>query len=600
MVLLLVAAAVGFALKWVRVPYSVALVIVGLVIGSSHLFPKVEMTPDLILFVCLPALLFEASWNIRINELKKIWKPVFCFATVGVIVSMFLTGFILSHFCGLPWNAALLFGAMTAATDPISVLALFRKLGLEKRLSLMLEGESLFNDGTAVVLFKMVLLMSLAGSTLNPAGSILSFVRVVVFGALVGLLVGAAGSRITRYFEDHLLEITLTTIIAYGSYLVAEQLHASAVIAVVVAGVVVGNYGSRTGMSPTTRLAVNSFWEYAAFFTNSLVFLLIGLQINLGLLQRHAFEIGVAIIAIMISRIVVVYGFSPFVANNRLPMPYSWRHLLFWGALRGSLSMALALSLPHDFPMREHLVVLTFGVVLFTLIVPGLTIEPLVHFLGMAREDQRLRKYFSLKSQLYAESNALKDLEAQFSSGIVTRGIYLKLREELLSRQRQLSHSMEEMKLAHTIIESIQEGETRKRLIEAKKDSLLRLLREGAGDPDIIEDLVMKLDKELDLIAREEVEIEGQLAQDHKNATPPKHGFFTSGFKIQKKEIEEDEGDQSQENSSDKVDKDEEKGNDETDTKNDDAANVDTAETEDTEETASTDKEDESVIKQEK
>ena len=175
MVLLLVASAVGFALKWVRVPYSVALVIVGLAIGSSHLFPRVEMTPELILFVCLPALLFEASWNIRLGELKKIWKPVGCFATVGVVISMFITGTILSHFCGLEWKAALLFGAMTAATDPISVLALFRKLGLEKRLSLMLEGESLFNDGTAVVLFKMILLISITGTELSVGGSIFDF-----------------------------------------------------------------------------------------------------------------------------------------------------------------------------------------------------------------------------------------------------------------------------------------------------------------------------------------------------------------------------------------------------------------------------------------
>ncbi|MEZ4491494.1 MAG: Na+/H+ antiporter, partial [Cyanobacteriota/Melainabacteria group bacterium] len=449
MVLLMVASAVGFALKWVRLPYSVALVIVGLLIGSSHLFPRVEMTPELILFVCLPALLFEASWNIRLNELKKIWKPVSAFATVGVVISMFITGAILAHFCGLPWQAALLFGSMTAATDPISVLALFRKLGLEKRLSLMLEGESLFNDGTAVVLFKMILLMTITGNTLNAFGSVYEFVRVVVIGAIVGLCVGAFGSRVTRYFDDHLLEITLTTIVAYGSYLVAEQLHSSAVIAVVVAGVVVGNYGSRTGMSATTRLAVNSFWEYAAFVTNSLVFLLIGLQINLNLLMSHAYEIGVAIVAIMISRIVVVYGLSFFVSDRRHPIPYSWRHLLFWGALRGSLSMALALSLPHDFAMRENIVVLTFGVVLFTLLIPGLTIEPLVRILGMASDDKRLREYFTLKSRLYAESNALKDLEHQFTSGIVTRGIYLRIRDEILSKQRELSHRMEEMKLEH-------------------------------------------------------------------------------------------------------------------------------------------------------
>lgn len=538
MVLLMVASAVGFALKWVRLPYSVALVIVGLLIGSSHLFPRVEMTPELILFVCLPALLFEASWNIRLNELKKIWKPVSAFATVGVVVSMFITGAILTHFCGLPWQAALLFGSMTAATDPISVLALFRKLGLEKRLSLMLEGESLFNDGTAVVLFKMILLMTITGNTLNAFGSVYEFVRVVVIGAIVGLCVGAFGSRVTRYFDDHLLEITLTTIVAYGSYLVAEQLHSSAVIAVVVAGVVVGNYGSRTGMSATTRLAVNSFWEYAAFVTNSLVFLLIGLQINLNLLMIHAYEIGVAIVAIMISRIVVVYGLSIFVSDKRLPIPYSWRHLLFWGALRGSLSMALALSLPHDFAMRENIVVLTFGVVLFTLLIPGLTIEPLVRLLGMTSDDKRLREYFTLKSRLYAESNALKDLEQQFTSGIVTRGIYLRIRDEILSKQRDLSHRMEEMKLEHSIIESIQEGETRKRLLESRKDSLLRLLREEAGDPDIVEELVMEVDKDLDQIASDERKIEEQLRRDSKK---PSSGFLT----LKTKKHENNESDQS-------------------------------------------------------
>ena len=249
-----------------------------------------------------------------------------------------------------------------------------------------------------------------------------------------------------------------------------KQLHSSAVIAVVVAGIVVGNYGSRTGMSATTRLAVNSFWEYAAFFTNSLVFLLIGLQININLLLSHSFEICVAIVAIMVFTI-RCHLRSELVGGvqKRFPIPYSWRHLLFWGALRGSLSMALALSLPHDFPMRENLVVLTFGVVLFTLIVPGLTIEPFVRILGMATEDQRLKEYQTLKCKLFAESNALKDLEHQFTSGIVTRGIYLRIRDEILSKQRDLSHRMEEMKVEHSIIESIQEGETRKRFIRIQE-----------------------------------------------------------------------------------------------------------------------------------
>ncbi|MBX9693708.1 MAG: cation:proton antiporter, partial [Cyanobacteria bacterium] len=316
--------AVGIATKWVRLPYSIALVIVGLLIGSSKLFPLVEMTPDLILLACLPALLFEASWNLRWKEIQRNLVPIVVLASAGVVISMFVTGWFMHNVARLPWDVALLFGALTAATDPISVLALFRKLGLDKRLSLILEAESLFNDGTAVVLFKMVLLMTIAGTVSEPTSCIIEFVRVVVVGALVGFVAGYLASRITRFFDDHLLEITLTTIVAYGSYLVADHFHASAVIAVVVAGIVLGNYGSLTGMSATTRLAVNSFWEYAAFAVNSIVFLLIGLQINLGLLEEHAFEISVAVGAVLVSRIVVVYVLCPFLSTKRLPIPWKW------------------------------------------------------------------------------------------------------------------------------------------------------------------------------------------------------------------------------------------------------------------------------------
>lgn len=532
MVLLMVASAVGFAVKWVRLPYSVALVIVGLVIGSTHLFPRVEMTPDLILFVCLPALLFEASWNIKLAELKQVWKPVSAFASIGVVISMFITGWVLHNVCNLDWHSALLFGAMTAATDPISVLALFRKLGLDRRLSMTLEAESLFNDGTAVVLFKMVMITAfIAASPMTIFGSIFEFLKVVVIGALVGLGVGLLGSRITRYFDDHLLEITLTTIVAYGSYLVAEQLKSSAVIAVVVAGIVVGHYGSRTGMSATTRLAVNSFWEYAAFVVNSLVFLLIGLQINLGLLRDHGAEILVAVGALLLARMVVVYGFSPFVSSNRLPIPIKWRHLLFWGALRGSLSMALALSLPREFPMREQLVVMTFGVVLFTLLIPGLSIEPLVRVLSMAKEDKRIKEFIKLRSRLFAESQALDDLEHQRSRGVITQSVFNKLKKEISKRQSEVAQAIEDLRLEHSIIESMQVNDARKHMLESKKDSLIRLVRDGKADADAIEDLIMEVDQELDEVAETEREIERQLILESRS----RPGSDTLGGLLKKK-----------------------------------------------------------------
>ncbi len=515
MVLLLVTSVVGLATKWVRLPYSIVLVIVGLLIGSSQLFPRIEMTPDLILLACLPALIFEASWNIRWTDLKKSLIPIVVLASVGVVISMFVTGWFMHDLAALPWNVALLFGALTAATDPISVLALFRKLGLDKRLNLILEAESLFNDGTAVVLFKMVLLMTIAGTVTPPLTCFIEFLRVIIVGALVGFSAGYIASRITRFFDDHLLEITLTTIVAYGSYLVADEFDSSAVIAVVVAGIVLGNYGSRTGMSASTRLAVNSFWEYAAFAVNSIVFLLIGLQINLGLFKQHAFELGIAIGAILFARIVVVYCLCPFLSTKRQSIPWNWRHLLFWGALRGSLSMALALSIPTNFPMREKLIVLTFGVVLFTLIVSGLTIDPLVRAMGMLTGDKRLKDFQRLRSELYAEGEALESLETLLRSGTIAKSVYTKLRDEMLLKQQALNEKLEDLHLAHSFIEEIQLTEARKHIFESKKISYQQILRDERGDPSVIDPLLLEIDSELDRIIRAEEEYEHEVIVDH-------------------------------------------------------------------------------------
>lgn len=382
-VLLMVTAAVAIAVKWIRLPYAISLVVVGLLIGIFRVLPKVEMTPELILLVFLPALLFEASWNLDLRELKENWLPILLLSVPGLLISMAIVAAIMHFSLGIPLMAALLFGAMISATDPISVLALFRKLGMDKRLTMVLEGESLFNDGTAVVMFKIVLAAALAGTEVTIIGATGSFLMLVVGGALLGSIMGLVASKITSYFDDHLLELTLTTILAYGSFLLADHLKVSAVISVVAAGIVMGNIGSRSGMSAATRDAVDSFWEFAAFVVNSLVFLLIGLQVDIALLQKYGMQISVAVGAILVARAAVVYGLAPFCSTKLRPIQWSWRHLLWWGGLRGSLCMALALSLPTSLPYREEILITTFGVVLFTLLVPGLSLEPLVIGMGM-------------------------------------------------------------------------------------------------------------------------------------------------------------------------------------------------------------------------
>ena len=389
-VLLLIASAVAMATKWVPVPYTVALVIVGLAISPFSFRPAVHISPDLIWLIFLPPLLFEASWNLKLDSLRANLIPILSLAFVGVGLSFGIIGLILHYAAGLGWSSSLLFGALISATDPVSVLALFKKLGAPLRLTIIVEAESLFNDGAAAVVFRILLGIVIGAATFNfkvplAVSSVAWFLLATIGGVLVGALIGFAASALTGRFDDHLLEVTLTTISAYGTFIVADALYVSPVIAVVVVGIVIGNYGRRRKMSPNTQVAVDSFWEYAAFVANSLVFLLIGLEIPLALLLQHWLLILWAILAMTVARAMSVYGLFPIIHRFTERVAGRWQHIIFWGGLRGSLSIALALSLPATVPGRVELVAMTFGAVTFSLLLQGLTISPLMNRLRIER-----------------------------------------------------------------------------------------------------------------------------------------------------------------------------------------------------------------------
>ena len=384
--LMLVASATAISVKWIRMPYSVALVIAGLAIGLSGVMKPIHMTPDLVLLIFLPALLFEASFELDITVLKREWRAISALSTLGVIFCMLTVASVLHFLGGLALTTGLLFGAIVSATDPVSVVSLFRRMGMPRRLTMLIEGESLYNDGTALVLFKLVLAMVVAGSGFAPLNTLGSFVYVILGGFLVGGATGWVASLATRPLDDHLLETMLTMVTAYGSFLIADHLGVSQIISVVTAGIIVGNFGS-SGMSERTKQAVEAFWEFAAFIANSLLFLLIGLQLNPKVLLANATLISLAVVAVLIARVIIVYGLCPISATKELPIPMSWRHLLFWGGLRGALCMALALSLPFNFAGRDEIINMTYGVVLFTLLIQGLTMEPLVKLLGASESS---------------------------------------------------------------------------------------------------------------------------------------------------------------------------------------------------------------------
>jgi CPA1 family monovalent cation:H+ antiporter len=333
------------------------------------------------MLVFLPALLFAGAWEMPLDELRRNWVPVALLATVGVALGIAISYGLLAFGAKIDPSEALIFGALVAATDPLAVIALFRELRVDKRLAIIVEGESLFNDGTAVVAFRTLMLTvagAAGGVAVHPIDVFGRFLAMTAGGAAVGAGVGFIATMILENVDDYLLEATATTIVAYGSYVLAEALDVSGIIAVIVAGLVASGVGNKAGSRRRTRESVNQFWEYAAFLANSMLFVLVGLAIDLNSLAAVGAAALWGIAAVLVSRAVIVYGLAPVSALFGRKLLPSWQHILALGGLRGALSMALVLSLPDDFHFRPQLIAMVYAVVLFTLIVQGLSLRPAI------------------------------------------------------------------------------------------------------------------------------------------------------------------------------------------------------------------------------
>jgi CPA1 family monovalent cation:H+ antiporter len=403
--------------SWFRqIPYTLLLVIVGL--GLAFVDVRlIDLSPALILFIFLPPLLFEAAWNLKWSNLKQDLVPISLYAIFGVVISVGGIALGLNQIVGLSLSTALLIGASLSATDPVSVIALFRELGVPKRLTTLTEGESLFNDGMAVVAFSFLVSFSLGGTELAPAPIVLELVKVVGIGIGMGCLIGFGISYLTQRFDLPLVEQSLTLVSAYGTYLITEDLGGSGVIGVVATGLILGNFGSRIGMNPRTRIIVSEFWDFLAFFVNSIVFLLIGDQIRFAVLGQNLQTIAITIGAMLLTRAIAIYGFgfiSNGLVNSQVPVPD--QTVLWWGGLRGSVSIALALSVPTSLPGREEVISTVFGVVLFTLLVQGLTMQPLLETLNLLNKQPLRQEYAeSIARQVALERVMahLKQIEAR-------------------------------------------------------------------------------------------------------------------------------------------------------------------------------------------
>ena len=418
--LLIVAAVVAVLARRIGAPYTVGLVLVGLAIGVATHVPTLKLSSDLVFYVFLPILLFEASFNLEARNLLGEWRRILVLAVPGVLVAFAVTAAGMYFLGSLTWSLALLFGALIAATDPVSVISLFRRLGVSDRLSTLVDAESMFNDGTAAVLFAIVLTAVASGHSASVGWAVGKFAWMALGGLVVGLGVGYAASFIHRSLEDHLIEITLSTIVAYGSFLLAQWLGMSGVMACVTAGIVLGNFGRHRGMNPVTRVTMGTVWEYAAFVANSVIFLLIGLSMHLSLIVSHLGEVLLAFVVVLVGRAVAIYGYGLI---TRVPgsrrLPGSWQHVLVWGGLRGTIALALVLSVPAAVSGRATLQVLAFGVVLLSLVCQGLTMPWLVRRLGLVEAEAGAGR--SRDALLQGFVAAHEELERLQEAGVVPR-----------------------------------------------------------------------------------------------------------------------------------------------------------------------------------
>lgn len=478
--LLVVAALVAIAVSRLRLPYTIALVGVGLFLGFGDVV-DLHLTRELILLVFLPPLLFEGSLNMDVGDLRRRWGQVATMASIGtaVAVGVIAGGFLLLGF-GIP--EALLFGVILAPTDPVSVLAVFKEHGVGTGLRTLMEGESIFNDAIAIVLY-LIAVDVVEGSAITASQAVFDFGTEVVVGTLVGVTVGIVVHRLMTAVDDHLVEITLSFTAAYGAYLLAQSVHGSGLIATVAAGLLIANYGTGFAMSASSRIALYDFWEVVAFMVNSLLFLLMGASFDVTRFTEGpvARAILVAFGAMLAARALTTYGIlRPFGRGPREnAIPRAWFHALFWGGLRGAIPIALVLGLSDRTVDGVDAVAVVFGVVLLSLLGQGLTFRPLLTRLGLTGPGEEVRRFEDVYARGLALRSSLDELETMRRRGEIAAPVYEALRDELGNDLEQIEDRMREIALDSDAARARQIQRTARRLAAAQRAAIRDAIRRG-------------------------------------------------------------------------------------------------------------------------
>ncbi len=504
-ILLIVAVFVAYAAERFNIPYTVALVLTGLGVSFFHLnlgeLTEFELEPELILVTFLPGLLFEAGYKMDGRLFRANARTIMLLAIPGVIISAALIGGLLSWLVGLPIVIALLFGILITPTDPVAVTALFKELGVDKRLGIIVEGESLFNDGVSIVLFNLIVGIA-AGATVDIASGVGTMVITILGGFVFGGVAGIIFSTLMKNIDEPTINIALTTILAYGLYLLVEEsLHGivSPVIAVVVASTIVGTRLSSESTFARSSEEITTFWEFIGFLINSVIFLLIGLQINLEILIDYGWVVLLGIGIVLLSRFITIYllRFWANAMQKQEIIPLKWAHVLFWGGLKGAVSMALVLSLPPSLESRELLTVMAFGYVLFSLVIQGLTVKPVLKWIGLTGRTKARHNYERLVAHTAIEQGKIDAIDRMEANHLITHSFAGHLKHILRERIEEDQKKMTDMVREEPSLVSSNMRRINNEMGSSAKQALRRLGQQGTISEEIMEEFINKVDQQV-------------------------------------------------------------------------------------------------------
>jgi CPA1 family monovalent cation:H+ antiporter len=499
LLVLAIGSAVAIAAKRVGMPYNVALVLVGLILVFLDVIPGTQMNPEVILVVFLPLLVFEGALFADASDMKSAARPILALALPGVMLSLVGTAAVATFALNLPFAVALLLGALLAITDTVSVLLAFRSVRVPHRLAAIMEGESLFNDGTALVLVSLATGVVASGHFSAPE-TLRQLLVAIIGGLAVGAGFGALGSAVLRRTPDHLTAILASLVLVFATSLAAEALHASPVIAVVAAGVFVGQAARRL-LEPSRVLALHGFWETTGFTLNVLIFLQVGMQISAPMLLEQAPSIVLALLALHAGRAIAVYGcFGVLRALKREDVPMRWQHVMLAGNIKGALSMAAVLALPQGLAHRDRLITIVFGVTFVTLVTQALPFRAILRKLGVATVSAS-PEFDEAKAILVEARRGQAELDELLASGLISRKDHAERRAAF---QRQIIQA--ESKLRGPAGEVVRDALADVAILAAQKAALLDAARRGLIADETAHARVNVIDRELVLATSPEKE----------------------------------------------------------------------------------------------